>query len=161
MIVQDMITLILTRVVPKSAPSPPSPPVTQFAINNRSYHPLLSRDAIIRRALEDAKRSRPTHRQYSYKDMAHTTDIPHTKINLNRNSKIPPIKVAHDPDIQELIRSGRSKGYSEAALVKTRYDSHLRRLFVPSKEENDTVGVWRLEEQYRASINKLKGYTSL
>lgn len=59
------------------------------------------------------------------------------------------------------MEKGKSRGYSEAALLKTRRDNNTHRLTIPSKEEAETVDVWRLEEKYRTSISKLKGYTTL
>ena len=146
-IVQDMISLILQRVVPK-IPSSPKDYVRPF------QGKVLTRDEIIREALEQAYLSKTSRRK-----PLHTQPLLQPT-NLNRKQKIPPIRARDDPDLRELIKKGRADGYSEAALLKTRRDNNTRRLMVPNKEEAETVEVWRLEEQYRSSINKLKGYST-
>ncbi|XP_067937793.1 uncharacterized protein [Watersipora subatra] len=145
-IVQDIVSLLLRRVVPNVPDKP------------RGYklHPvsrrILTRDEIIKQAMEQARRARST------THALHTQPLlqPH---DLNRTPKLPPIKPLEDLELQEMIARGKSKGYSDAAFLRTRRDNQTRRLLVPSKEEAETVDIWRLEEQYRTSIKRLKGYS--
>ncbi|KAF6033775.1 hypothetical protein EB796_007918 [Bugula neritina] len=137
-IIHDIVTSLIRRAVSKASSS------NTDIINLQVKQPLLSRDDIIKEALNEAK--------MTYKRPS--------KGRLNSRPIIPPIKPVDDPDIRELIRKGKSQGYSEAAMLKTKRENEIRRLLVPSKEEADTVELWRLEEKYRSSINRLQGYTT-
>lgn len=158
-IVGDMLDLIIGRAVPKTPHPPQQPQKEKSRQPDCKHHELLSRDDIIRYALEEAHRDRGTvsgTRQLGVR----LTTRGGKQLSLNKRPKVPPIlNPSSDPDIKDLVARGRGQGYSEAALTQTRRESNRRRLIVPNKEEADTVDLWRLEQKYRQSITQLKSYT--
>lgn len=155
-IVADILELIISRIIPEPPPYPnPRGKKTVSHSDCKHYGTFLSRDDIIKHALEEAHKDRG-----GGSKIKQTLNSDITKLRLNRRPKLPAIiRTTDDPDIRELIAQGRSKGYSEEAISQTRRESERRRLLIPNKEEADTVDLWRLEQRYRQSITRLKGYT--
>ena len=157
-IVSDMLDLIIQRAVPETQTyqqQRQKPNTDPFC----RHHEFLSRDDIIKHALEEAHKARG--KVFGSKELGiRLTTNDGKQLTLKRRPKVPPIpNPSQDADIRELVAQGRRQGYSEAALTQTQRESERRRLIIPNKEEADTVDLWRLEQKYRQSITKLKTYT--